>query len=45
MEQAEYEQDRAFGLTALTQCEMNAARWRQVLGAWPVTEAFPGGSE
>ena len=22
-----------------------AARWRKVLGAWPVTEAFPGGSE
>jgi hypothetical protein len=21
------------------------ARWRRVLGAWPVTEAFPGGSE
>jgi hypothetical protein len=45
MEQAESEQDRAFGLTALTQCAVNAARWRQVLGAWPVTEAFPGGSE
>jgi hypothetical protein len=45
MEQSESEQDRAFGLTALTQCAMNAARWRQVLGAWPVTEAFPGGSE
>lgn len=45
MEQAESEEDRAFGLTALTQCAMNAARWRQVLGAWPVTEAFPGGSE
>jgi hypothetical protein len=22
-----------------------AARWRKVLGAWPVTDAFPGGSE
>lgn len=45
MEQAESEPDRAFGLTALTQCAMHAALWRQVLGAWPVTEAFPGGSE
>ena len=39
------EQDRSFGLTALTQCAVMAARWRRVLGAWPVTDAFPGGSE
>lgn len=39
------EQDRSFALTALTQCAVMAARWRRVLGAWPVTEAFPGGSE
>lgn len=39
------EQDRALGLTALTQCAVMAARWRKVLGAWPVTEAFPGGGE
>jgi len=45
MEQSDAEQDRAFGLKALTQCAVMAARWRQVLGAWPVTEAFPGGSE
>jgi hypothetical protein len=45
MEQATSEQDRAFGLTALTPCAVTAARWRRVLGAWPVTEAFPGGSE
>ena len=45
MEQATTEQDRAFGLTALTQCAVTTARWRQVLGAWPVTEAFPGGGE
>ena len=45
MEQSDSEQDRAFGLKALTQCAVMAARWRQVLGAWPVTEAFPGGSE
>jgi hypothetical protein len=45
LEQASSEQDRVFGLTALTQCAVAAARWRRVLGAWPVTTAFPGGSE
>lgn len=45
LEQTESEQDRAFAGTALTQCAVLAARWRTVLGAWPVTEAFPGGSE
>ena len=45
MEQSDSEQDRAFALTGLTQCAQTAARWRQVLGAWPVTEAFPGGGE
>jgi hypothetical protein len=45
MEQSDSEQDRAFGLTGLTQCAVTAARWRQVLGAWPVIQAFPGGSE
>lgn len=45
MEQSDSEQDRSFALTALTQCAIMAAKWRQVLGAWPVTEAFPGGKE
>lgn len=45
VEQATSEQDRAFGVTALTECAVTAARWKQVLGAWPVTVAFPGGSE
>ena len=45
LEQSESEQDRAFAVTALTQCAVTAARWRRVLGAWPVTRAFPGGSE
>lgn len=45
LEQTDSEQDREFGTTALTQCAVLAARWRKVLGAWPVTEAFPGGSE
>lgn len=45
LEQAGSEADRSFGLTALTQCAVLAARWRRVLREWPVTRAFPGGSE
>jgi hypothetical protein len=45
LEQSDSDQDREFGTKALTQCAVLAARWRKVLGAWPVTEAFPGGSE
>jgi hypothetical protein len=45
IEQAQSSSDRAFGITALNQCAVRAARWRQVLQMWPVTVAFPGGSE
>lgn len=45
VEQSTDEQDRAFAVTALTQCAVTAARWRRVLGIAPVTVAFPGGSE
>jgi Domain of unknown function (DUF4439) len=45
IEQATSEQDRTFGVTALTESAVLAARWNQVLGVWPVTVAFPGGSE
>jgi hypothetical protein len=45
LEQTDSEQDRSFAATALTQCAVLTARWRVVLGAWPVTEAFPGGTE
>lgn len=45
LEQTDSEQNREFAVKALTQCAVLAARWRKVLGAWPVTEAFPGGSE
>ena len=45
LEQADSDSDREFGTKALTQCAVLAARWRKVLGAWPITEAFPGGSE
>lgn len=45
LEQAQSSADRAFAVTALTQCAVRAARWRHVLGAWPLTVPFPGGSE
>lgn len=45
LEQTDSDTDREFGTTALTQCAVQAARWRRVLGAWPVTVAFPGGNE
>ena len=45
LEQTDSEQDRELAGTALTQCAVMAALWRQVLGGWPVTKAFPGGSE
>jgi len=44
-EHAETADDRAFGSTALTQSAVMAARWSRVLGAWPITAAFPGGDE
>ena len=37
--------DRRFAVSALTQCAVLAARWKRVLKAWPLTSAFPGGSE
>ena len=45
LEQATDEQERAFAVTALTQCAVTAARWSRVLGVSPITVAFPGGSE
>ncbi|MGH3678566.1 MAG: ferritin-like domain-containing protein [Mycobacterium sp.] len=45
LEQATTNEDRAFAVTALTQCAVTAARWSRVLGVWPITVAFPGGSE
>jgi len=45
LEQATDEQDRAFAVSALTQCAVTAARWSRVLGVSPITVAFPGGSE
>ncbi|KUI42460.1 hypothetical protein AU197_15315 [Mycobacterium sp. IS-1590] len=45
VEQATSEQERAFGVEALTQCAVRAARWSRLLGTTPVTVPFPGGSE
>ncbi|MGH3633766.1 ferritin-like domain-containing protein [Mycobacterium sp.] len=42
IEQAQTPQDRGFGVTALTQSAVLAARWNRVVGAWPITTAFPG---
>ena len=43
IERAQKPEDRQFGVTALTQSAVLAARWNQVLGANPITTAFPGG--
>ena len=45
IEQATTDQDRTFGVTALTDTAVLTARWKQVLGIKPLTEAFPGGTE
>ena len=42
IEQAQGRDDRTFGVTALTQSAVLAARWKQVLGDWPITTVFPG---
>ncbi|KUI28289.1 hypothetical protein AU195_21305 [Mycobacterium sp. IS-1496] len=45
VEQATGTEDRTFGLTALTESAVAAARWTQIVGTDPVTVAFPGGNE
>ena len=45
LEQATDSEDRTFAVAALTQSAVLTARWKQILEIWPVTEAFPGGSE
>jgi hypothetical protein len=45
LEQATTGEDRTFAVTALTQCAVTAAKWRDVLKLTPNTVAFPGGSE
>jgi phosphoribosylcarboxyaminoimidazole (NCAIR) mutase len=42
IERAQTPEDRTFGVTALTQSAVLAARWKQVLGVDPITTAFPG---
>lgn len=45
VEQATDTEDRTFGVTAVTQSAVAAARWTQATGAAPVVTAFPGGNE
>jgi hypothetical protein len=45
VEQAREPGDRGFAVAALGQCAVLAALWNRVLGNWPITQAFPGGSE
>ncbi|MGK2880804.1 MAG: ferritin-like domain-containing protein [Mycobacterium sp.] len=45
LEQADDPEERTFAVTALTETAVRAARWNRVLGVFPVTVAFPGGSE
>jgi hypothetical protein len=45
LERATTNEDRAFAVTALTECSVTAAKWRAVVGTQPTTVAFPGGSE
>ncbi|HEY7054182.1 MAG TPA: ferritin-like domain-containing protein [Mycobacterium sp.] len=45
LEQADSPTDRSSAITSLTQCATWAARWRHVLGEWPMTRPFPGGAE
>lgn len=45
VEQATGTEGRAFGLRALTESAVAAARWTQIVGTDPVTVAFPGGNE
>jgi len=36
--------ERKLALAGLTTSAVLAARWRRVLGLWPITTAFPGGT-
>jgi uncharacterized protein DUF4439 len=45
LEQATTSEERTFAVKSLTQTAVTAARWSKVLGVWPITVAFPGGSE
>lgn len=45
VEQATEEAVRAFGVAAMIESAVTAARWRAELGTTPVTVAFPGGTE
>jgi hypothetical protein len=42
LEHADSADDRKFAVTALTQSAVLSARWKQTVGMWPITTAFPG---
>lgn len=42
LEKAASNDDRQFGVTALTQSAVLSARWKQTQGTSPITTAFPG---
>lgn len=45
LERAESDDDRKFAVESLTECAIRAAQWRKVIKGWPLTVAFPGGTE
>ena len=45
LEQARTGELRTFAATALSEAAVTAAKWRRIADLWPVTVAFPGGSE
>lgn len=45
LEQATTADLRTFAVTAMSEAAVTAAKWRRIADAWPVTVAFPGGSE
>lgn len=45
VEQATDENVRAFGVAAMLEAAVTAARWRTIAGATPVIVPFPGGAE
>jgi Domain of unknown function (DUF4439) len=45
LEQATTSEERTFAVKALPQAAVTSARFSRTLGVWPITVAFPGGSE
>ena len=45
VEQATEDTDREFAANSLGQSAVLAAHWNRALGNWPITQAFPGGTD